>query len=178
MDGSNVTRTASAWPDLLSCVSWYVGFASQPPVYPASVSMTPGTSRRMSSTPQKQPPARTATSRPEAAAGIRCTLCGSLRSSCMVPPFDGVMPSDVCERRVLGNGRPEPFRPDRVMRLARLHQQRCRGFDESVRTAHEAVGGAAQPLECLAHGRQIDPPGPARPIRSGLARHGHLKPEL
>src|SRR5215213_1874757 len=52
----------SAWPDLLSCVSWYVGFSSHPPVYPTSVSITPGTSRRISSTPQKQPPASTATS--------------------------------------------------------------------------------------------------------------------
>src|SRR2546423_1741115 len=48
---------------LVVCLGVGVGLGAEPPVYPASVSSTPGIWRRISSMPQKQPPARIAVSR-------------------------------------------------------------------------------------------------------------------
>ncbi len=59
---SKVIFTASACPVSPALTSSYVGDSVVPPVYPTSVCRTPGIFRKISSMPQKQPPAKVATS--------------------------------------------------------------------------------------------------------------------
>src|SRR5262245_4868833 len=62
--GSNSTSTVSACPVVCVHTSSYDGLSVCPPVYPTAVATTPGACRNASSTPQKHPAAKAASSLP------------------------------------------------------------------------------------------------------------------
>src|SRR6476620_2087333 len=77
-DGSKTTRTDSACPVLPVPDSWYVGFGVEPPWYPTAVVHTPGCCQNVFSSPQKQPSANSAISKPSGygpAIGVPSTVC-------------------------------------------------------------------------------------------------------